>query len=144
MKLKPVLFIILGVVLLYPVISLIFLAGNLSPEGISAGFESSLGNYQASIWVSWIVFVTVSVYYKWTEKKDLFFWLTYGFIIISGIILGYFIGLITEGTAISGPGEFGNQGFWAGLQQIITAVMLTGILQACVWWFTRNPHRRMR
>lgn len=144
MKLKPLLFIILGVVLIYPIISLIALSGNLNPESASAGIQTSLGNFQASIWVSWIVFVTVSVYYKWTEKKNLFFWLTYEFIIISGIILGYFVGMIAEDPAIPGPGEFGNQGLWVGLQQIITAVMLTGILQACVWWFTRNPHRRMR
>jgi|GEM_PF-4870418 hypothetical protein len=142
MKKKNILKFLFLVILLYPLFTLFGTVGNLGDVGLQEAHESVL-NYQISIWVSWLVLVVASVYFKWTKQKNFFFFFTYAFLVVAFGFLGY-LGqkLVTQYDL---PNKF-RDGYSFGvlhaLQHIISSVVLTGFLQAAVWWFTRRWHRR--
>ncbi len=106
-------------------------------------FQKNLQNFQISIWISWIVMVTIAIYYKWTTEKNFFFFLTYVFLLISSIIFGYYFQLLINQFNI--PVGFEDNytfGVFKTLQNFAIVAVLTGFLQAAAWWFTRRWHRR--
>lgn len=130
-------------ILLYPIFALFNAVGDLNgskelPEALDAVLH-----YQISIWVSWLVLVSASIYFKWTKHKNFFFFFTYAFLIVAFGFLGYLSqNLVTEYDL---PNKFRDQysfGVLHALQHIISSVVLTAFLQAAVWWFTRRWHRR--
>ncbi len=129
-------------VLLYPVFTLFNAVGNLNGAELPEALDAVL-HYQISIWVSWLVLVTASIYFKWTRHKNFFFFFTYAFLVVAFGFLGYLSQELVMEYDL--PNKYGDQysfGILHALQHIITSVVLTAFLQAAVWWFTRRWHRR--
>lgn len=142
MKTKPLLIIFYIAIMLYPAYMFylaLFLPANTGVEEASE-YQNML---QTSLWVSWVLLVAISVYYKWTTEKNLFFMFTYVFIGLSFILYGvYTHQVITEyniETRFDDPSTFS---LLIVFQNIVVATILTGFLQLAVWWFTRRWHRR--
>lgn len=142
MKKKSILRIVALLSLIYPVFAL-FGATETLGEGTVREAENAIISYQVSIWLCWIVLTIVAVYFKWTQKKNFFFFFTYGYIIIAFGLFGY----LSQDLILTYdlPSRFEDRYTFAvltALQYIIMAAVLTGFLQAGVWWFTRRWHRR--
>ena len=140
---KSVLLFIFIILLFYPIYSIFQLEAITGVEGEPEEAQSGLINYQISIWISWIVMACMAVYTKWSRKSNLFFNLTYGFLIIAFAIFGYYTQLII--TTYDLPSHFSDNythGVFAAVQNIVISIVLTGLLQVGVWWFTRRWHRR--
>lgn len=142
MSKRTILFLILGLLLIYPLISFagLFQAFDTSKIDVVQG---KIRNYQLSIWISWIIFASVAVYYKWITEKNLFFSITYGFLVIGFGIFGiYFQKMVNSFNLASTFEDHYTWGILAILQNLVVAVVLTVFLQISVWWFTRRFHRR--
>lgn len=142
MKKKSVLRIVAFLALIYPVIALFGASGSIG-EGTLREAESEMISYQVSIWLSWVVLVITAVYFKWTQKKNFFFFFTYAYLVIAFGLFGY----LSQDLVLTYdlPSRFEDHYTFAvltALQNIIMAAVLTGFLQAGVWWFTRRWHRR--
>lgn len=142
MKIKPLLIIFYIGIMLYP--AYMFYLALFLP--VNAGVEEAMeyqNLLQTSLWVSWVLLVAISVYYKWTTEKNLFFMFTYVFIGLGFVLYGvYTHQVITEyniETRFDDPSTFT---FLIVFQNIVIATILTGFLQLAVWWFTRRLHRR--
>ena len=88
MRKKNVLRFLFLAVLLYPIFSLFKVVGDLNGAELQEALDSVL-HYQISIWVSWLVLVSASVYFKWTRQKNFFFFFTYAFLVVAFAFLGY-------------------------------------------------------
>ncbi len=143
MSKKPVLLVLFLIVLVYPAMSVFQLEQTLLEATNAAAAHQSLVNYQISIWVSWLVLVFLSIYYKWTEKKNRFFYFTYGFLIVAFGVFGYYTQDLINNFDL--PSRFEDDythGVFTAIINIFTSGILTGLLQAGIWWFTRRWHRR--
>lgn len=142
METKNVLRFITVLVLLYPAFTLFNATEAIGTMGVEeAGRE--VNNYQISLWITWIVLVSVAVFHRWTRQQNFFFQFTYAFVIVGFGIYGY-LGQSLQ-LAYELPNRFTDSytfGVLTALQGIVTAVVLTIFLQAGVWWFTRRWHRR--
>lgn len=143
MKKKYLLLAMLLLLLLYPAIR-----AYLVMQSLEAGYrvdrvEDSILSYQLSIWLTWLVFVIIAVFYKWTTEKNFFFILTYAFLLLSFGFFGYFVQALVNSFEL--PSTFEDDytlGVFTALQNFAVAALLTAFLQAAVWWFTRRWHRR--
>lgn len=144
MKKKYIFLLLIGLVWIYPLSMLFRLEGAFEENMNTAGLvQGELRLYQASIWISWVVMVIIAIYQKWTSGKNFFFYLTYGFLLVGFLVLGYYTQRLVSVFEL--PSTFENDytlGVFAAVQNIIASVILTGFLQAGVWWFTRRWHRR--
>ncbi|MGB7785983.1 MAG: hypothetical protein WBL27_07770 [Salinimicrobium sp.] len=142
MREKNILRIVAVLVLLYPAFSLFTATEAIGVEEVGEAGEK-VNSYQLSLWISWIVLVSIAVFHKWTRQQNFFFHYTYAFILVGFGIFGYLSQSLH--LAYELPGRFTDDytfGVLTALQGIITAVVLTIFLQAGVWWFTRRWHRR--
>ena len=142
MKKKVILRFLVLLTLIYPAYML-FRADEILGASAIQETENEILNYQVSIWISWVVLVSVAVYYKWTEKKNTFFNFAYGFVIVGFTIYGYLYQSYVS--AYDLPSSFSDNytlGVLMAIQNIVVSVILTGFLQVAVWWFTRRWHRR--
>lgn len=143
MKKKTVFLIIIALVWLYPAYALFALEQAMGLESQQYQVRVSLRDYQVSIWISWVVMAILSVYYKWTQKSNFFFSVTYGFLLLAFVLFGYYTQRMVS--VFDLPSTFDDDhtlGIFAAVQNIFVAAILTGFLQAGVWWFTRRWHRR--
>lgn len=135
--------IITALVLLYPVITLFNLAGSFSEAADPQIAGKALRNYLSSVWVVWVVITVLAVQFKWTTGRNLFFFVVYGIVLVGFTIYGYYVQRMI--TVYELPNSFDDNhsyGIFAFLQHTLSASILTGLLQAAVWWFTRRWHRR--
>jgi nitrate reductase NapE component len=142
MKKKNILKFLFLVILLYPLFSLFSAVGDIGEVGLQEA-RKAISHYQVSIWVSWLVLVSASVYFKWTKQKNFFFCFTYAFLVVAFGFLGYLAQELVARYEL--PNKFGDAysfGVLHALQHIISSLVLTGFLQAAVWWFTRKWHCR--
>lgn len=141
---KKILFLILfGFLLIYPGYSLIQVEQVNSGYAVLEEFQRSLTNFQISILVSWVFMIGIAIYYKWTREKNIFFFLIYIYLIISNIFFGIYFGEMVTNYRI--PTTFEDDytiGVLKGLQNFAVSAVLTALIQAAVWWFTRRWHRR--
>ena len=143
MKRRTVLIILFLLLLLYP----LYAVFNVE-EGISSGndlkaVELDLLGFQRSIWLTWIPLVAMAVYYKWVKKRNFIFYFTYAFLFVAFSVYGVYVQRLV--IAYDLPSRFENSytlAIFSAFQNIIMAGVLTGFLQAAVWWFTRRWHRR--
>lgn len=143
MDIKRILLVIFITILLYPAYKLISLGSYMGTAGSLEEVQREILNYQVSIWISWVVMVCIAVYSKWTEKKNSFFILTYFFVAVGFIFLGiYYQQMISEFDLPSRFRDGYTHGVLVAVQNLLMAGILTGFLQAGVWWFTRRWHRR--
>lgn len=142
MKKKVVIRFLIILSLVYPA-WMLFRADEILGEPVLQESENEILNYQISIWISWVVLACLAIYYKWTEQKNTFFNFTYGFVIVAFALYGYLYQSYV--TAYDLPSSFSDNytlGVLIALQSIVVSGILTAILQAAVWWFTRRWHRR--
>lgn len=145
MNKKSILLIISGLVLLYPVFSVFYLKQILEDSADIILTQHRLRNFQISVWLSWVILVSIAVYFKWTRANNLFFYFTYVFLLIFFGVFGYYAQMTAN--HLDAPTGFKNNytfGVLIALQNFVVAIGFTAILQACVWWFTRRWHRRMK
>lgn len=129
-------FLLLLGVSLYAVFSL---EDGITPEGELINAERELQRFQLIIWLCWVVLIVGSVIYKWITQRNLLFYLTYAFIFISFVIFGiYFQRVVTLYNLPSAFGDNYTLGIFTALQNILVCGILTGALQAAVWWFTKK------
>ena len=129
-------------VLLYPVYRL-FRSGEIIDSSEVEIAENALLNFQASVWITWVVWVSLAIYFKWTEKGNVFFYATYGFLAVAFAVLGYLHQSMVNTHDLPTPFEDTyTLGVLIALQNLLTSCILTAFLQAGVWWFTRRWHRR--
>ena len=105
--------------------------------------EKQLFNFQRSIWISWLILVSLAIYYKWTRKRNLLFYLTYAFLFVAFAVFGIYVQKLVNVFEV--PSNFEDSytlGVFSAFQNILVSGVLTGFLQAAVWWFTRRWHRR--
>lgn len=144
-KSKPgrIFLIILLLTLIYPVWSFFQLQETGGGLDVNEELLGSIQSYLVSIWVSWLVFVSFSVYWKWTRKVNSLFYFTYCFLFLAFAILGIYIQDVDISRA-SGVMSVGNYPVLTMmvLKHFITSVVLTAFLQISSWWFTRRWHRR--
>lgn len=99
--------------------------------------------YLISLWSCWLFTVALAVYYKWTEKKNLFFVLNYIYLMAS---LGVFAHYSHQWFKNQDhPGQFHGDGTMALIHTLKNFLPLLGItvyLQLSVWWFGKKWHRR--
>jgi hypothetical protein len=143
MKKKIILSIVFIIVLFYPGLLIFKLEQTFNNGSSLRQIENAHRGYQISIWLTWIVMVSLSVYYKWISEKNLFFSLTFLFLFVSISLFGFYVHRMVNtfeiDTGFRDPYTFG---FLTALQNFVVAAILTGLLQAGVWWFTRKWHRR--
>ncbi len=142
MEKKAVLRALVIIALLYPAYML-FLAHTALSSGHVLAAEEDILDYQISVWLSWVFLVSVAIFFKWTEKKNFFFYFTYAFLVIAFGLYGYlhqdFVNVFDL------PSSFDDKytlGVLVTLQNLIVSVILTAFLHGGVWWFTRRWHRR--
>lgn len=142
MRRKNILRFLFLAVLLYPAFALFNAVGEMDAGSLHLAKEAVI-HYQISVWLSWLILVSASVYFKWTHKQNFFFFFTYAFLIVAFGFLGYLSQELLLNYEL--PNKFRDDysfGLLQALQHIITSVVLTGFLQAAVWWFTKRWHRR--
>lgn len=142
MRKKSILYTIVLLMLIYPAFSLFNVIEAVGTLPVREA-EGSIINYEVSIWITWVVLASISVYYKWNMKSNFFFFFTYGFLLITFGIIGYLSQSVI--TIYNLPTHFEDSytlGVLISVQKIISAVIVTAFLQAAVWWFTRRWHRR--
>lgn len=128
-----------GLILAYPLFRIFQVDGSLSTGAELEQVQGKLLGYQLSIWISWIVLVGLAVYYKWTRKRNLLFTLTYGFLFICFSIFGTYTQIMINHFQLSTSFEDDyTLGIFTAVQNIVVSAVLTGFLQAGVWWFTRR------
>ena len=129
--------------LLYPLYAVFRLE-----EGISSGnelkvVEIALLGFQRSIWLTWLALAAMAVYYKWIKQRNFIFYFTYAFLFVAFSVYGIYVQrLVTAYNIPSGFEDSYTLAVFSAFQNIIMAGVLTGFLQAGVWWFTRRWHRR--
>lgn len=141
-KKKQVLWLMAILILFYPAYALFQATNYLGPEDFKVA-ENKLVNFQISAWLTWIVLICISIYYKWSRRKNAFFFFTYAYLLIVFGIFGYLSQDLVM--VYNLPNQFEDNhtfGFFIALQNILAAGVLTGFLQGAVWWFTRKWHRR--
>lgn len=142
MKRKTVLVIIFILLLFYSLYSVFVLDEAISLESSIRETESALIAFQRSIWITWILLVSMAVYYKWVKKRNFIFYFTYAFLFVAFSVYGIYVQKLV--TAYNLPSSFDDSytlGIFSALQNILMSGILTGFLQAAVWWFTRRWHR---
>ena len=142
MKWKSILLLVFGLLLLYPLFSLFQLnQGVTEPTELEVA-QVRLIQYQISLWISWAVMATISVFFKWTKKRNLFFTLTYGFLFHGFMVYGIYAQHIVNLFGL--PSRFEDNytfGIFTAVQHILISAILTGFLQTGVWWFYQRWHR---
>ncbi|MDT0689017.1 hypothetical protein RM549_04425 [Salegentibacter sp. F188] len=146
-KSKPgrILLILLLLTLIYPVWSYFQLQDIEGETAVNEYLLNSIQNYLVSIWISWLVFVGISVFWKWTREENIFFYFTYGFLLLAWAVLGVYVQDVNySGSNASGGMAVGNYPVMTMmvLQHFVASVVLTIFLQISSWWFTRRWHRR--
>lgn len=139
---KAILRALVIVMLLYPAYML-FLANTSLNSGNAQVAEEGILNYQISVWLSWVILVSVAVFFKWTEKRNFFFYFTYAYLAVAFAVYGYLHQNLFNNFNL--PSSFNDNytlGVLVAFQNLVMSAILTGFLQAGVWWFTRRWHRR--
>lgn len=128
-----------GLVLIFPLVMLFQLDQSISAGADLERVQEKLLGFQISIWISWIFLVSLAVFYKWTRKRNSIFSLTYGFLFICFSIFGTYTQMMVNQFQL--PSSFEDDytlGVFTAVQNIVVSAVLTGFLQAGVWWFTRK------
>lgn len=142
MEKKAVLRVLVIITLLYPAYMLFLANTSLNTGEVLAAQEDILG-YRISVWIIWVFLVSVAVFFKWTEKKNFFFYFTYAYLGVAFGLYGYLHQDLVNTFDL--PSSFDDNytlGILVALQNLIVSIILTAFLQAGVWWFTRRWHRR--
>lgn len=108
----------------------------------SGAIKTDITQFQLSLWLSWLGMAFLAIYYKWTEKDNLFFKLTYFFLILGFGTFGYFtqkaVNLFESSSRFS---DSYTLGVFTALQHLAVGVVFTIFLQIAVRIFQTKWHR---
>ncbi|HSP11247.1 MAG TPA: hypothetical protein VLO29_01870 [Salegentibacter sp.] len=143
MKKRQLLLLIFSILFLYPLYRA-YLVLDLFTSAENLGeLRSDITSYQLSIWLSWLGMMVVSVYYKWTQKENFFFKLTYFFLVLAFSTFGYFtqhaLNIFGNSSRFS---DSYTLGVFNALQHLAIGVVFTIFLQIAVRIFQTKWHRR--
>ena len=128
--------------LLYPALSVLILSQEIGLGSTPERLANLLSSYRISLWLCWIVMASLAIFYKWTTGENLFFNIIYIFLSLGFGFFGFYSQRIINLFDLSSPfSDTYTYGFLVGIQNFIVPAILTGFLQAGVWWFTRRWHR---
>lgn len=140
---KNLLLLIFLIILIYPgywIYRLLVLI----PVAETAGeMRADVTRFQLSLWLTWVGMVIISIIFKWIEKNNLFFKLTYIFLVIGFGAFGYFTQRVV--TLFENSTRFSDSytlGVFTAIQHLALAVVLTMFLQIAVRIFQTKWHRR--
>lgn len=143
MKKRQLLLLIFIILLLYPLYQAYGVLDLFTSAQNPGEIRADITGYQLSIWLSWVGMVVVSVYYKWTQKNNFFFILTYFFLVLAFGVFGYFtqhaLNLFGNSSRFS---DSYTLGVFTALQHLAVAAILTVFLQIAVSLFQTKWHRR--
>lgn len=105
--------------------------------------RTAMGQYLLCLWGSWIFTVSLAVYHKWTERRDLFFVLNYLYLLGSLGVFGHYSLLWFQNQGLQPQGRRDvSAALGHTFQNLLPLVGITAYLQLAVWWFVRKWHRR--
>lgn len=143
MKRKYIYLILLSLLMIYPAYFTTQVGVHMNRDTEAHIVEKLVNNYQLSIWITWILLVSIAVYQKWTTQKNGIFYFTYAYLLITNAIFGYYMQqMVTIFEIKSRFSDTYSLGVFMALQYFVAAALLTAFLQVGAWWFTRRWHRR--
>lgn len=143
MNKKPLLLLLLFLILLYPLYKGFETGSILFSEGGVDEVTGSITAFQLSIWVVWLFIVSFAVYFKWSAKQNLFFYITYTLLVLDFGMYGVFTQKAVNLYDL--PTRFEDNytlGVFTAVQQMLIAGILTFFLQFSVKIFETKWHRR--
>lgn len=143
MKKKHLLLLIFIFLLFYPLYRVYQILDLFTSAQNPGEIRANITGYQLSIWLSWVGMMVVSVYYKWIQKNNFFFILTYFFLVLAFGAFGYFTQHALN--LLGGSSRFSDSytlGVFTALQHLAIAGILTVFLQIAVRLFQTKWHRR--
>lgn len=143
MKKKHLLLLIFILLLFYPLYWVYQILDLFTSAQNPGEIRANITGYQLSIWLSWVGMMVVSVYYKWIQKNNFFFILTYFFLVLAFGAFGYFTQHALN--LLGGSSRFSDSytlGVFTALQHLAIAGILTVFLQIAVRLFQTKWHRR--
>ncbi|MGY5850161.1 hypothetical protein [Salegentibacter sp. F14] len=143
MKKKRLLLFIFILLILYPVYQAIMVTGLFSTVENPGEIRAAITQFQLSIWLSWVGMMAISVYFKWLQKDNFFFKLSYFFLVLAFGAFGYFtqhaLDIFENGPRFS---DSYTLGVFTAIQHLAFAAILTIFLQIAVRIFQTKWHRR--
>lgn len=139
---KSILFLVFVILMVFPMYFIVLIG-----EDVRTGnwemLQPRLVFYLMSIWGAWIFTISIAVYYKWTEKKNLFFYLNYALILLTmGFFMIFNAKLLDHIHTESQIQDKGMLNLIRTGQHLVPLVLATIYLQASVWWFRKKWHRK--
>lgn len=143
MKKKQFLLLIFIGLLLYPIYQAYGVLNLFSSVENFGEIRANITGYQLSIWLSWVGMMVISVYYKWRQRDNFFFKITYFFLVFTFGAFGYFTqhALNVFGNSSRFSDSY-TLGVFTALQNLLVAVVLSIFLQIAVGLFQTKWHRR--
>lgn len=139
---KKVLLSVVVFAMIYPAFMLVHALGSMVAAQADR-VQADISGYLLSVWIVWLISTIIAIYYKWSRKEDVFFYVTYVFLVLGFSLYGYLVQDFVNTYGVDdGFRDDHTLGVLTALEQIGMAAVLTGMLQAAVWWFTRRWHRR--
>ena len=133
---------LVGLIIIYPGLSALILSQEIGLGSTLERLANLLSSYRISLWLCWVVMASLAIFYKWTTGKNLFFNIIYFFLGIGFGFFGFYSQRMVNIFDLSSLfSDTYTLGFLVGIQNFIVPAILTGFLQAGVWWFTRRWHR---
>ena len=139
---KSILFLVFSIFMVFPVYFIVLIG-----EDIRTGnwelLQPRLVYYLMSIWGTWIFTISIAVYHKWMEKKNLFFYLNYAFILLTMVFFMTFNAKLLDHIHNSSQTQDKEMlNLMRTGQHLVPLVLATIYLQASVWWFRKKWHRK--
>jgi len=139
---KLILCLVFSIFMVFPMY-FIMLIGEDIRTGNWEVLQSRLVYYLMSIWGTWIFTISIAVYYKWTEKKHLFFYLNHAFILLTMVFFMTFNAKLLDHIHNSSQTQDKEMlNLMRTGQHLALLVFATIYLQASVWWFRKKWHRK--
>lgn len=139
---KKVLLSVILFSMIYPAFMLVHAVGSMVPAQAD-GAQEDISGFLLSVWIVWLISTGIAIYHKWSQKEDVFFYVTYVILVLGFSVYGYLVQDFVNTYGLDdGFRDDYTLGVLTALEQIAMAAVLTGMLQAAVWWFTRRWHRR--
>ena len=140
---KELIFLFLSIMLMsLPIYYIIPMGHSVSMEKWG-DLQKGMAQYLVCLWGCWIFTVSIAVYHKWTEKKNLFFVLNYIYLFGAIGVFAHYSYQWFKNQDISG--QFHSDGTMAlghTLKNLLPLLGITAYLQLSVWWFAKKWHRR--
>ncbi|MDT7827569.1 hypothetical protein RQM65_02680 [Pricia sp. S334] len=100
-------------------------------------------DFLIGLWSCWLITATIAVYYKWTEKRNFFFWFNYAYLTVAFLIFAHYNDQLFRHIDLS-ERPYGKNMLNAirTLRNALPIFVATVYLQVAVRWFENKWHRK--